>query len=304
MKYVIIPVLLFILILPVKAAELTPDGLIVGYDPTAQYKTSAKYIPEPVKRRMPLERYTTNTGAVTKQIIPVKTKSKDIELLLPDVLNWIRTGLKDMYSSLEAFHSKSLSILTILFQTVEPKPAAQKQRVRVIVPPKQSKKLAQLPTLAAVDGTLSRFIGDPYAKTIAQKIQDVYTWDRLWNPAYNPEHYLQCTTFVAMVYNLNGISLHGKVKGDAKEWIYLTDTFVVFENGQTSELPQVMDIVVWATNGGNHVGVVSEVTNNSVTIINANATQASYTYKLKVTDGFVTLTGATDWVPSHWMRIK
>jgi sRNA-binding regulator protein Hfq len=188
-------------------------------------------------------------------------------------------------------------------ETGEVKGLSKKTSTRLEEPKKPD--FTSLPLLQSVHGLNSRFAGDPYSSMIPEKAKEVYTWDRLWNPAYNPQHYLQCTTYVAMIYNLNGISLHGKVSGDAREWIHFTDTFSVFENGNTRTKPEVMDIVVWATNGSNHVGVISEVTDSSVTIINANAEQISYRYTLSVSDeGIVSLSGNTNWVPSHWMRIK
>lgn len=169
-----------------------------------------------------------------------------------------------------------------------------------------------IPTLSKNNnGYFSQF-SDPY-DNVPDQIQDIYDWDDLWNPISNPELYLQCTAFVLMVYALNGIRLRGKVKGDAKEWIHLTNTFDVYKNGSKGAKPSVLDTVVWAEKGNNHTGIVSYVDNsrNEFKVLNANSSQTEWWFKYKETKaGKIVITdfqGRTfkdGFVPSHILKLK
>lgn len=157
----------------------------------------------------------------------------------------------------------------------------------------------------------SNFAINPYDPTIPEAVREVYTWDQLWHPAYNPQHYLQCTAYVAMIYNLNGIRLRGKVRGNARDWINLTGAFAVHKSGVSRETPQVMDIAVWAEGGANHVGVVIDVADNMIRIANANAASPEFTFHYgRDESGAIHVTdsngndAASAWVPSHWLRYK
>lgn len=305
MKYLVIPmsILLYVLLFPIEARDVSSDTFILEYKPFTLTSTRTIYKQEVIKRRMPLEHTDLNTHNHTDSAaIPVTTERTYPKNILPDLVSGIGEAVVCFVNSGKRNYVFFISRVATLFgkKTVkrdEVKGASVQEQIH-------EKKVA-VPKLEQVDGLLSQFKDDPYGLSIPEKFKEVYTWDRLWNPAYNPEKYLQCTAYVAMIYNLNGISLHGKVSGDAKEWIHFTDSFIVFENGKTTETPRVMDIMVWAKNGNNHVGVVSAVTESSVTIVNSNTPEASYTYQLLVSDeGLVSLSGQTTWVPSHWMRLK
>lgn len=180
----------------------------------------------------------------------------------------------------------------------------------VLLPP-----LLSIPQTSQSTSYMSRFAVNPYHPDIPKEITEVYTWDPIWNPQYNPYNYIQCTTYVAMVYNINGISLKGKLKGNANEWIQLTDTFEVYESGKTTEFPAVLDTVVWADRGMNHVGIITHVQAKGndwlIQVANGNSTQELYTYiVVQKEDGTYVITspdGDTStnaWVPSHWLRVK
>ncbi|MCX7996415.1 MAG: CHAP domain-containing protein [Patescibacteria group bacterium] len=157
--------------------------------------------------------------------------------------------------------------------------------------------------------TYSRFASNPFGDDIPTAVKEVYTWDQLWHPAYNPQHYLQCTAYVAMVYNMNGISLKGKVYGDARTWIRFDDVFAVHASGSSTDPPRPLDVAVWAANDDNHVGVVIEATPDRITVANANATHPEYEFRITYDDEKkITITNdegesaADAWVPSHWLR--
>lgn len=153
---------------------------------------------------------------------------------------------------------------------------------------------------------------DPYSSEIPRKVTDVYSWSPEWNPANRPFDFLQCTTFVAMAYNLNGINLKGKLIGDARDWIYLTDTFDVHRSNESRVVPQPMDTMVWTENGANHVGIVTTVLpDRTFQVANGNSSQAIHTYKYYVNpNGSISITNVSGknakeaWVPSHWLRVK
>ncbi|MFW5703822.1 MAG: CHAP domain-containing protein [Patescibacteria group bacterium] len=151
---------------------------------------------------------------------------------------------------------------------------------------------------------------DPFDTSIPQEVQEVYQWSTDWDPKLT-SNWLQCTTFVAMTYNLNGHNLKGKLVGDARDWIYLTDTFHVHESGASMTMPQPLDTLVWAENGANHVGIVTQVQGSTITVANANASSATYTFTIhKGRDGSLEIknkqgkTSKDAWVPSHWLRLK
>jgi surface antigen len=314
MKYVIVLVLFLvpILLYPVRAREVSTDAFIIEYEPMKVFSTRSQFVPGEIKRRMPVEHYEfTNTPVIPLKNETLQPKEVTIQpFVIPKIVTSMTKQLKTMLTTVHAKYISAISSVVLqaekYFSKGEVKSATiEKPNNKKPSKPNQKPDFSSLPELQTVNGLNSRFTGDPYSNTIPEKAKEVYTWDRLWNPAYNPQHYLQCTTYVAMIYNLNGISLHGKVAGDAREWIQFTDTFEVFENGKTETKPEVMDIAVWAKDGANHVGVITAVNESSVTIINANAEETSYTYTLSVNDeSLVSLSGNTNWVPSHWMRVK
>lgn len=314
MKYVIVLVLLIspIFLFPVRAREITSDSFVIEYEPMKVFSTRSEFVPGQLKRRMPVEHYEHTSASV----VPVKNEITQQEkigikiFIIPETMEGIAKQIK---TTMNNVHTRYFSLLISVASRAEQFfGKGEVKSVTTVKPDKTSRHrpvqkpdFSSLPKLQTVNGLNSRFVGDPFDTSIPVKAKEVYIWDRLWNPAYNPQHYLQCTTYVAMIYNLNGISLHGRVAGDAREWIHFTNTFDVFENGKTFIMPQVMDIAVWAKDGANHVGVISAVDESSVTIINANAEETSYTYTLSVDEkGLVSLSSNTKWVPSHWMRIK
>lgn len=153
---------------------------------------------------------------------------------------------------------------------------------------------------------------DPFNQAVPQEVKEVYSWSPEWNPANRPYDFLQCTTFVAMTYNLNGIHLKGKLIGDARDWIYLTDTFDVHAANESRVIPQPMDTMVWTEKGANHVGIVTAVAaDRTFQVANGNSTQAVHTFKYHVNpNGTITITNSAGktakeaWVPSHWLRLK
>lgn len=311
MKYVIIPILLILnlFLVPVGAREISSDTFIVEYEPMKIFSTHSKYIPQDAKRRVPADQ----SEPEHSPVLPAENNLQTYEkvqiksFIIPEIMFYIATKGKKMLNTFYLTYLRTISSLTTRVSNLsgkeEVKGVTQKNSEKIT--PTKKQVFTAMPSLQAVKGLHSRFSGDPYSDEVQAKVKEVYTWDRLWNPAYNPQAYLQCTTYVAMIYNLNGISLHGKVAGDAREWIRFSETFDIFENGNTTMMPMVMDIAVWAENGDNHVGVISVVTDSTVTIMNSNAEQTSYTYTLEVNDeGIVSLSGTTTWVPSHWMRIK
>lgn len=164
------------------------------------------------------------------------------------------------------------------------------------------------------DGFYSKFAINPFSPTIPYDIKEVYTWDKSWNPIYNPDTYLQCTAFVMMLYALKGIRLKGRVKGDAKDWIYLTDTFNVYKSGTIKGIvPEVMDTVVWADNADNHAGLITKVNknNSSFEVTNSNSTKEIHWYRYKLSKSgkmyFTDFQGRTSkngFVPSHLLKLK
>lgn len=305
MKYLVIPlcIFLYILLFPIEARDVSSDTFILEYKPLTFTSTRTKYKQEVIKRRMPLEHTELNThNHIDSVSIPLTTERTYPKNILPDLVFIIGKAVVSFVNSGKRNYVIFISRVATLFG----KKTVKRDEVNgALTKEYMHKKTVDFPKLEQAHGLFSQFKDDPYGPSIPEKFKEVYTWDRLWNPAYNPQEYLQCTAYVAMIYNLNGISLHGKVSGDAKDWIHFTDSFTVFENGKTTETPRIMDIMVWAKNGNNHVGVVSTVTESTVTIVNSNSPEASYTYQLSVSDeGLVSLSGQTTWIPSHWMRLK
>lgn len=149
---------------------------------------------------------------------------------------------------------------------------------------------------------------DPMSDALPPEIPKVLLHSPDWNPLLT-DTWLQCTTYVTMIYELNGFALTGKLVGDAADWILLTDQFHVFQEGHTPVLPQVFDSVVWTDSVDGHVGIVTEVANGVITVANANAPQATYSFRVVISNtGMVSLVPVPgqgiqpDWIPQYWLR--
>jgi surface antigen len=148
---------------------------------------------------------------------------------------------------------------------------------------------------------------DPQNPTIPQKARDVYKWSNTWDPKFNPTNYVQCTTFVTMVYNMAGIQLP-KSLGDANNWINNTNIFDVYTSGKDSKSIQEGDIMAWDDGEAGHVGVVISIKESQIEIANANSNEKTHDYKWKMVNGKIKILdndgSDSGWKPDHWMRLK
>lgn len=265
----------------VYAESLTIENYLESYDENALYSSA----PKAKIDKNTYETKLTSQNSEFTQIDTIKPKKNNLFVKFKTFFQLLVCKLKD---------------------TCVDKHLQKSEEFQLLIPP----LLAQ----NGIDGYYSRFLYNPFSIYIPDTVKEVYTWDNIWNPELNPETYLQCTAFVLMIYYLNGFRLRGKVRGDAKDWIYLTDTFDVFKSGSaTNTSPKVFDTIVWAERKMNHAGVIVEVNEKrkEFKVLNANSTQTEYWFrysknkkgKIIITD----LQGRTfkdGFVPSHWLRLK
>jgi hypothetical protein len=189
MKYLVIPmsILLYVLLFPIEARDVSSDTFILEYKPFTLTSTRTIYKQEVIKRRMPLEHTDLNTHNHTDSAaIPVTTERTYPKNILPDLVSGIGEAVVCFVNSGKRNYVFFISRVATLFgkKTVkrdEVKGASVQEQIH-------EKKVA-VPKLEQVDGLLSQFKDDPYGLSIPEKFKEVYTWDRLWNPAYNPEKY-------------------------------------------------------------------------------------------------------------------
>ena len=197
----------------------------------------------------------------------------------------------------------------------------------------------------------NKFNKDPYDESIPDEIKNVYTWSdggfkpkegSIWsdcdtcyyNPKVHPEEYVECTAFVYMSFNMNGIKLPGGL-GNAEEWANknneiivdgkrlkegantltkdddipytVKDVFNVYTSGESKDPIEKGDIMVWDER---HVGVVGEIytEDKSFVIANANSDQPTYIYYWREDNGTIKILdnngNEIKWRPKHWMRLK
>ncbi len=293
---------------PTFASKVSVDEFISTYDPTKLYQPLAEPVVEEIKG-VPV--VSTGFGTLTPEVAQVT--------LVPTLAYYLPPGQHPvvqvaMFKKVIYYAAKALSNTVLVEQLQTFATQLYKffcQLAETCV--KTASRLFVMPgvVLAQESGLFSKFRGNPFSEAIPQKVREVYTWDKLWNPALFPSTYLQCTAFVAMVYNLNNISLHGRMNGDAREWIYNTDLFTVYRSGTAQSAPEVLDTVVWADQERNHVGIIVEKKGSKVRVLNANSDKTEYWYKYhRNLFGNYTMTdldGRTSdeaWVPSHWLRVR
>ncbi len=151
---------------------------------------------------------------------------------------------------------------------------------------------------------------DPHDSRIPKEAKEVYQWSYDWNPELT-DAWLQCTTYVAMVYEMNGFEMQGHLVGNAADWVGLKDTFMVWDLQDTLSEGSVqpLDTLVWTDSNWGHVGIVVEVANGIITVANANAPQSIYQFRqVKSSTGSISLIPLENqgvqqrWQPSHLLR--
>lgn len=303
----------------VASQGISSEEFIGQYDPEKKYQSGSEYIDPPPVQRMP--QHLTDTGK--KEIPYLQLLDRESGIQQPAVSN--SGGL------FHPLHEAGVHLLTLisfttlisLLQQVNTLVSAIRSRFKSVTSPvkdqslttkDKTRKVQTIPLKLAYGETsqyLSKFDTKYPLNEIPEAIAEVLRWDQRWNPQLYPQDYLQCTTYVAIAYQLNGISLKGKIQGDARDWITLTDTFSVYRSGVSSSPPRELDTVVWAENDMNHVGIVTQVRNNLITVANGNSTTEFHEYKYRTnTNGTIEITSIsgetarTAWVPSHWLRPK
>lgn len=309
------------LLLPGKsvAQGILPDEFIGQYDPDITYQSGSEYIDTLPVQRMPLH-----------ESIPQRDTQTALEILPRDDVEEQQKSsrVNPLFSPLhtvgiDMLAVVSFSVLISLLQQINKAISSLRSRIRKSIhqsagqahsPPGTAQQIAKLPpalTYGENSLYLSRFYADPASGTFPTEVQEVLSWDQRWNPELYPQDYLQCTTYVAITYHLNGITLKGRLRGDARNWIHLTDTFTVYRSGASSSPPQPMDTMVWAEGAMNHVGIVTQVRNHMITVANGNSTAEYHSYRYRTAaDGKIEITSVNGetaqsaWVPSHWLRPK
>ncbi len=172
----------------------------------------------------------------------------------------------------------------------------------------------------------------PDCAYIPQKAKDMYTVaGGYWNPKNSPNTYVQCIAFIYMAYNLGGNPIR-KVTGNAiamagKQWDcgkyekneegkdvcvnwYLgvnsayVDQFNVYKSGETEEMPQVGDVMVWEQSPPNgHVGIVTYVSEHSISVANSNSNKITHEFDYIIKENKVSIIGG-NWKPDYWARKK
>ncbi len=310
----LITIFLFLYSPPVHAQKLNVEEFISTYDPAKNYNPATEPVVDPIRGINVLEQ---GTGIQPTTSLP---SSYAVSATLTPVLAYYVIPGQYTYGNISLISKLGYFATETLRKTVPAKKLQQlaniahayfcnlsqscvQETVQTIIKPAM--------VLAREAGMFSKFNINPFSELIPEKVREVYTWDTLWNPGLFPNTFLQCTTFVAMVYNLNNISLQGRIQGDAREWIYNTDTFKVYRSGSATSSPEVLDTVVWADQGRNHVGIIVEKDGSKLRVLNANSDKTEYWYQYHrniwgnytITD----LEGRTSveaWVPSHWLRVK
>jgi hypothetical protein len=181
------------------------------------------------------------------------------------------------------------------------------QRPNLIIPP---------PLMPDATGNLNHF-ANPFSKDIPQKVKEVYNWSPNWNPLNVPD-YIQCVTYVAMIYNLNGINLKDQL-GNPKEVPY-NGNFQTFQDKKSIEPPQKGDIMIWVDGVDGHMAVITSLVEkytatqepiHEITVTQANTVSNTYTFYYRVTadkrieifDRYGRTNSSPDaWLPDYWLR--
>lgn len=313
--------IIFSLLLPstIVAHGIVPNEFIDQYDPDKSYQSGSEYIDTPPVQRMPLH----DSDQDKLSQIPLEEISRDNTAQQSRLLHTDTLFSSLQNSQIDILALISISTLILVLQQI--RGMLSSLRAGLWKPKRQSTGRADSPSdqhlqiktipLALAYGEnsmyLSRFSSDPSSKQFPNAVQEVLRWDQRWNPEKYPQDYLQCTTYVAITYQLNGISLKGKIQGDARDWIHLDSTFTVYQSGISTTPPQPLDTVVWANGTMNHVGIVTDVRTNRITVANGNSTTEYHYYQYRTTaDGKIEITSLNGetaqsaWVPSHWLRPK
>lgn len=221
--------------------------------------------------------------------------------------------------SLAGAITPAYNIYKLYINISTPKPKAKPQVPQAPTPTvtetKQTIEVTQkfLDSLGKSDiNRFSKFVYEnPYDDNIPEKAKEVYEFTNTWNPDYHPQNYLQCTAFVYMVYNMNGIKLPLGL-GNARDWDntsnpVVSKNFDVYTTGKDSEPIQEGDIMVWDDDPLGHVGIVKHIDNTDKVfeIVSANSTKVSDTFRFTIKDnGIINIESSKNWIPDHWMRLK
>ena len=332
----ILLLLLIVFNLPVLAGEpLNTESFIQTFQPESSYNFQGEVQDATPKQRIPIDK--ANESSVTTPIHDLNKKLEvlsalnnspynSLSILLPlgvwvydkrfeiALISILGIGLLGMVTFLHQknFWQRTLQRFSNLIAITFPSLSGFNVNAHELSEQVQREQTNSLSTIQLPPFYSSLEAADPFHESIPDDVTEVYTWSPEWNPLNRPYDFLQCTTFVAMTYNLNGINLKGKLIGDARDWIHLTDTFDVHAANVSRTIPQPMDTMVWTENGANHVGIVTAVAaDRTFQVANGNSTQAVHTYKYHINpDGTVTITNVAGksakeaWVPSHWLRLK
>jgi surface antigen len=320
-------IIIYLLIPPYVAAQgIIPDEFIGQYDIDKTYQSASEYIDTPPVQRMPHPETNTHSKTIQPlQVLPRETFEQSPSDTIPtDTWGSLYGDLKINLIALLSF----TSLVTLLQQINSRISSLRSLLTRLRTQSKEhSTGISDEPgsdTVVTLINTLplslaygenstylSRFSTDPKSNVFPKEVMEVLSWDQRWNPAQYPQDYVQCTTYVAITYQLNGITLKGKIQGDARDWVHLTDTFTVHHSGTSAIPPQPLDTMVWAEGTMNHVGIVTEVRNNRITVANGNSTAEYHYYRYRTTaTGKIEITSVngemaqSGWVPSHWLRPK
>ncbi|MEI6533649.1 MAG: CHAP domain-containing protein, partial [Candidatus Roizmanbacteria bacterium] len=169
----------------------------------------------------------------------------------------------------------------------------------------------------------SRFVlEDPNDEIVPDAIQTIYKKSYNWNPDNYAQDYIECVTFVQMMYEVSGNPIPPLADGNPNGWSSATkkdkdgNTVKVFDTyttGVSTELPKVGDAIIWPDSAGSgHVAVITNVvvdptdkTKGEITIAQANMTEVEkeYTYVVNEKTKVITIE-KNGWTPTYWLRLN